>query len=53
VVAGAVNRTAAFPFPAVAETPVTILGFPAGVTEFDATDAVALPAELVAVDVNV
>jgi hypothetical protein len=40
-------------FPAVAETPVTILGLPAGVTEFDAVDAAALPAELVAVVVKV
>jgi hypothetical protein len=40
-------------FPGVAETPVTTLGLPAGVTEFDVPDAVALPAELVAVVVNV
>jgi hypothetical protein len=53
VVAGAVNRTAAFPFPAVAETPVTILGLPAGVTEFDATEADAFPAEFEAVVVKV
>jgi hypothetical protein len=32
---------------------VTILGLPAGVTEFDAVDAAALPAELVAVVVKV
>jgi hypothetical protein len=53
VFAGAVNRTAALPLPAVAKTPVTIPGLPAGVTAFEAADAVALPAELVAVDVKV
>jgi hypothetical protein len=53
LVAGAVNRTTALAFDGVAETPVTILGLPAGVTEFEAADAAALPAELVAVDVKV
>jgi hypothetical protein len=32
---------------------VTILGLPAGVTEFEAADADAVPAALVAVEVNV
>ena len=53
MLAGAVNLTAAVAFPAVALTPVTTLGLPAGITELDAVDAEALPAELVAVDVNV
>ena len=53
LLAGAVNRTTAFEFPAVALTPVTTLGFPAGVTAVDAGDATDVPAELVAVDVKV
>jgi hypothetical protein len=52
VVAGAVNRTVALAFDAVAETPVTILGLPAGVTAEDATEEVDVPAEFVAVVAN-
>ena len=52
VVAGAVKRTAALAFDAVAETPVTMLGLPAGVTAADAADAVDVPAEFVAVVEN-
>lgn len=52
MVAGAVNRTIALEFEAVAETPVTILGLPAGMTEEDAGDEVDVPAEFVAVVAN-
>ncbi len=52
MVAGAVNLTAALAFDAVAETPVTMPGLPAGVTAVDNPDDVDVPAELVAVVAN-
>jgi hypothetical protein len=52
VVAGAVKRTTALAFEAVAETPVTTLGLPAGMTAAEAADEVDVPAEFVAVVAN-
>ena len=52
MVAGAVKRTVAFVFPATAETPVTTLGLPAGMTAAEAADEVDVPAEFVAVVAN-
>jgi hypothetical protein len=50
--AGAVNRTTEFALPDVALTPVTTLGLPAGVTAFDTEEEVEVPAEFVAVLMN-
>ena len=52
MVEGAVNLTAALAFDAVAETPVTIPGLPAGITAVDAPEYVDVPAELVALVAN-
>jgi hypothetical protein len=51
--AGAVHDTVACPAPAVAVTPVGAPGAAAGVTALDAADAGPVPAEFVAVTVNV
>ena len=50
---GGVNVTVAWPSPATADTLVGAFGTVAGVTEFDALEAVLVPAEFVAVTVNV
>ena len=51
--AGVVKVTVACALPAVADTPVGALGTLSGVTLLDAADAGLVPAELVAVTVNV
>jgi hypothetical protein len=53
LLAGAVQETAAEPFPATAETPVGAPGTVAGVTWADGDEADPVPVELVAVTVNV
>jgi hypothetical protein len=50
---GAVNVIVAWPLPPTAVTPVGEPGTAAGVTEFDALDAVLVPIAFVAVTVNV
>jgi hypothetical protein len=50
---GAVNETVACPLPVTAVTPVGAPGIVAGVTEFDALDAVLVPCAFVAVTVKV
>jgi len=50
---GAENVTVAWPFPRVAVPIVGASGTVAGVTEFDALDAVLVPTLFVAVTVNV
>jgi hypothetical protein len=52
-VEGAVQLTVACAFPATAVTPVGAPGVPAGVTAFDAAEAVLVPFALVAATVNV
>ncbi len=51
--AGAVQLTLAWPLPAVAVTPVGAPARPYGVTELDGADTGLVPAEFVAVTVNV
>jgi hypothetical protein len=53
VLAGALNETVAWPFPATALTPVGEPGTVAGVTEFVALEAVLVPTAFVAVTVKV
>jgi len=53
LLAGAVHDTVAEVLPDVAVTPVGAPGAVAGVTEFDAADALPVPTALVAVTVNV
>jgi len=53
LLAGAAHETVAVVLPAVAVTPVGAPGTAAGVTEFDAADALLVPTALVAVTVNV
>ncbi len=53
LLAGALNEIVASPFPRTAVTLVGASGVVAGVTEFDALDAVLVPTEFVAVTVNV
>ena len=53
LLAGAVKETVACALPPVAVTPMGAPGTVAGVTEFDGADAGPVPAELLAVTVNV
>ena len=53
MLAGAVKLTVALPLPLVTATPVGVPGSAAGVTAFEALDAVPVPMAFVAITVNV